>query len=240
MFVIVPVLTLVLLGIILFLLDKPLFEIHIGTGIYDREETSISVSVLTEVKKIFTFNTMEVVYKTVFPHDFITPDTNWRRLKNKIEHGDTLTVNETEQWYIYNLCSDIGINVEKNVSQFVVMTSILKVGYNMEEEAYPAARDSSEIEKYVYVSEDRKTIYIRLPQPRIVDFIIEDSSSDKYAYPDLEIQPEQWRSLSFFVSQKLKQRIQKEGMLEVAGTKGKTFLKKMMQNAGFESIVFIE
>lgn len=240
MVITVPILLIILIGMVLILLDEPIFDIHIGSGLTKREKTAISVSVLTEVRKIFTFNTMEVVYKSVFPHDFLADDVDWDRLAVKTAKNSPLTLKETEQWYIYNLCRDIGINPEKEIFDFVVITSIIKIGYSLEDNAYPDPETIASIDRFVRFSEDRTRLFLKLPESEIAEFIIEDSSSETYGYPDVDIQPEKWRELSVFVSQKMRERIREEGMLEKADEKGKDIIEKMMHDAGFKEIVFLE
>jgi hypothetical protein len=240
MLLVVPLLILVVLGALFLLLAKPLFDLDLDLHLVERETTNVSVSILKEVRDIFAINTVEYVYKSVFPHDFVPSDYDWQGLLDKKQQGQALTGEELHYFSLYTLCRDIGIDLREESYTFVVVTSIITAGYDLGDTAYTTENDQSQLEEYIRISEDRTTIYIKPPEATIVDFVIEDSSSKEYGYPDIAVQPHEWKRISSFVGRKVQEKVIEENILETAGERGKQFLREILLDAGFQSVVFIE
>lgn len=249
LFIVVPVLILLIAGALFILTAKPLFGIDLGINLIKRERTAVSVSVLTEVRDIMSLNTVEFVYKSVFPHDFLPSDIRWDSILYKDQTGQPLSPEEAEYVSIYRLCREIGIDLRQNNYDFVVVTSIIKAGYDFSDTVYSsvggtpsegANPDYTRLEEYVSFSEDGSRLLLKLPRPEIVSLLIEDSTSENYAYPDISIDPEQWRVLSAFVTEKVRSRVLEEGILRLARKKGEAFITRIMRDAGFQEVVFIE
>ena len=233
-------LILVFLGILFLLTAKPLFDLDLGVHLIKREKTAVSVSVLTEVRDIFTFNTIEYVYKTVFPHDFIPAAIDWQGLLSKREQNMEISYEERDYLTVYDLCRKFGIRLERDNHDFVVVTSIITAGYELTDTAYEEITEETNVGDYVRISESGKTLYLKLPEPQIVDFVIEDATSRHYSYPDIQINPEHWKLLSAYVAGKVKKQVLAEGILHKAGEKGEKFIEKIMLDAGFQEVVFMD
>ncbi len=249
LFIVIPVLLLLISGALFIVTAKPFFGIDLGINPVKRERTAVSVSVLTEVRDIMSLNTVEFVYKSVFPHDFLPSDIRWDSILYKDQTGQPLLPEEAEYVSIYRLCRKIGIDLRQNNYDFVVVTGIIKAGYDFSDTPYSSAGGTSidesnpeykRLKEYVSFSEDGSRLLLKLPQPEIVSFIIEDSTSEDYAYPDISIDPEQWKVLSTFVTEKVRGRVLEEGILRLARKKGEAFITRIMRDAGFQEVVFIE
>jgi hypothetical protein len=238
--IIATVLILILLGVVFVLTAKPLFNLDLGIQLIKNERTTVSVSVLREVRDIFTFNTVEYVYKTVFPHDFIPASLDWQSLLSKREQNMEISYEERDYLTVYDLCSRFGIRLDRQNYDFVVVTSIITAGYDITDTAYEEITEETNIEEYVRISESGKTLSLKLPEPQIVNFVIEDAASRHYFYPDIEIKPEHWKLLSAYVAGKVKKQVLEEGILHKAGEKGEKFIERIMLDAGFSKVKFIQ
>lgn len=191
------------------------------------KKISKSEMILTGIYELFNISTVEYVYKSVFPFDFYSESTNWYLLSAKRNRGDILTAEENDMMNLYDLCSSIGIRLEKENYKFLVITSIIKAGL-----AAPGAITSKDI-----VIEG-KNITVRLPETEITGFIIEDTDSSEYTYPDMDIDPLHWKTISGFVESKIIKRVLEKGILQEADERLKVFITSFLKEAGFESVEF--
>ena len=235
----IPVI-IVVLAAAFFLLAKPLFNIDIRERFKKNRTTAASVAVLEEVRDLFLFQTVEYIYKTVFPYDFVPADYDWRSLLRKVSQESPLSAEETEYLSIYRFCEEIGIRLDSNRYEFVVITAVVRGGFDLQGTVYESPEEFDNLKKYVRVDEEEKTLFLRLPKPVIVDFTIEDSTAADYTYPDIEISPENWKKLTDFVSEKIREQVIAEGILELAKQRGQTFIEKLLIDAGLQRVVFLD
>ena len=194
---------------------------------------------------MFLFQTVEYVYKTVFPFDFVPAVYDWRALLDKHVLGQELTAKEKEYLSIYRFCEDLGIQLQKNKFDFVVITSVVRGGFNLEGTVYEnpeqyGGGEYREIQEYVRIEEETQTLYLRLPPPVITHFEIEDPDRATYPYPDFEISPENWKWLTQFTANKIEQQVLEDGILELAKQKGSAFIEKILIDAGLQKVVFLD
>lgn len=230
----------VILGAAFFLLAKPLFNIDLQERFKRKRTTTASVAVLEEVRDLFLFQTVEYIYKTVFPYDFAPADYDWRALLRKAAEQAPLSAEETEHLSIYRFCEDIGIKLDSNRYEFVVLTAVVRGGFDLKGTVYESPEEHENLDKYIYVDEEEKTLYLRLPEPVIVDFAIEDPTAENYPYPDIEISPDNWKKLTNFVSLKIREQVISEGILTIAKQRGEAFVEKLLIDAGLKQIVFLD
>ena len=215
----------------------PLFNLDFG--ILRTEHTATSVAVLTEVRDVFALNTIEFIYKTVFPHDFIADDVDWGRLLQKQREGIFLSETDRANLEVYDLCRKIDISLWHENYDFVVVTSIVKGGFDLSDTVYQdPEKYPDRISRAVSIDEDN-TVNLLLPDPVITEFIIEDSSSTTYTYPDLDIEPEKWKLLTDFVRGRVEGIVRNEGILDLARERGEIFIERMLKDAGYRNVVFL-
>jgi len=231
------VLVLLLAVVFAFLLTAdPLFNLDFG--IIRTERSAVSVALLAEVRDIFALNTIEFIYKSVFPHDFIPDDIDWGRLLMKRREGILLSEQDRINLEIYDLCRKLGISADRDAYDFVVVTSIVKGGFDLAGTVYENPEKHPElVSSAVTVTEDH-AIILRLPEPVITDFIIEDSSSTSYTYPDLDIDPEEWKMLTGFIRDRIETVVRSEGILDMASQRGEEFIEGMLEDAGYSEVKF--
>ena len=215
----------------------PLFNLDFG--IIRTEQTATSIAVLTEVRDIFALNTIEFIYKTVFPHDFLTDDVDWGRLLQKQMEGLFLSETDRANLEVYDLCRELDISLWQENYDFVVVTSIVKGGFDLTDTVYQNPEKYPErISRAVSIGEEN-TVTLLLPDPVITDFIIEDSSSTTYTYPDMDIEPEKWKLLTDFVRGRVEGIVKDEGILDMARERGEVFIERMLEDAGYRNVVFL-
>ncbi len=205
----------------------PDFNFHLPF-IYTKNITATEI-ILKKINKISTLSTVEYIYKSVFPYDFIEKDTPWRKILSKRIKGDDLTETENENLWIFDLCQSIGINLEYDTYDFVVITSIVKAGFNLE----------NTIGKNNIII-DGKNITLKIPGIIITKFTIEDTDSTRYSYPDLDVDPMNWKKITDYVERKTRIRVIEDGILKNAEERGKDFIRSILIESGWDNIIFVQ
>ncbi len=230
----------VILGLVFIFAAKPVFNINIMEKIRSNRTQSGSEAILTKVQDLFMFQTVEYVYKTVFPYDFVSPDYPWRTLLDKEALGEPLSEEEQEHLRIFRFCEEIGIKLQSNKYEFVVVTAIVRGGFNLEGTIYASSDNRYNVEKYIQIDRETNTLYLRLPPPVITNFEIEDLDRSRYPYPELAISPDNWKRLTQFTANEIERQVLEDGILELAKQRGKVFIEKLLLDSGLETIVFLE
>ncbi len=195
--------------------------------IYNTKSSSTEI-ILKEINKLSTLSTVEYIYKSVFPFDFLDQDTEWRKLLSKRAKGDFLTTLEKDNLWVYDQCISIGIDLQHDIYDFVVITSIVEAGLNFEDKI--GGED---------IIIEGKNISLNMPQTIITKFTIEDQDSTKYRYPDLDVDPMHWKQITNYVEEKIRIKVLEDGILKNAETRGNEFIKSLLMESGWESVVFI-
>lgn len=196
--------------------------------IYNNKSLSTEI-ILTKIRKVSTLSTVEYIYKSVFPFDFLDKDTPWRKILSKRRREEVLTETEKEKLLLFDLCQSIGINPEYENYDFVVITSIVEAGFNM----------GDNISKE-HIMIDGKSITLRIPEIVITKFTIEDTDSTKYSYPDLDVDPMNWKKITDYVERKIRVRVVEDRILKKAEARGKDFIRSVLTESGWEEIIFIQ
>ena len=191
-------------------------------------KSSYTEIILKEIHKVSNLSTVEYIYKSVFPFDFIDKDTDWKTILSKEAKNDFLSEIEIDKLKLYNQCKSIGINLESNIYDFVVITSIVKAGLNLEKWFHS---DDILIES--------KNITLRIPETVITNFTIEDPDSSRYKYPDMDVTPIQWKQITEYVEEKIRLKVLEDGILKNAELRGNEFIKSILLESGWENVTFI-
>lgn len=231
---------LIVLGIAFLIAAKPVFNIDLREKFTRSEVTTGTASILSKMEDLFLFQSVEYVYKTVFPYDFVSADYDWRKLLDKELFGDELSKKERENLALYRFCEDIGISLLKRNIQFVVVTTVVRGGFDLEGTPFADPEGYPDPENYIKIDEEAGILYLRLPPPIITDIEIEDMNSATYPYPDIDISPENYKRLVEFISMGIEERVLTEGILELAKQRGTAFIEAILLETGLEEIVFVE
>lgn len=215
----------------------PMLGLSLKIPFTSRSQISESEILLKEIYPLFKLTTVEYTYKTVFPFDFIPENSNPQRAYARRQNGEELTTHEQEAARLYKICLAAGIPLWKRSTEFVVFTSRVKGGYNLQPLLSSPASGN---ELRVYPNTALKTVEIRLPAPEITDLIIQDETSEFYQYPDINVDAEQWRLITEYVEEKIRRRVIEEGILTRTEDRIKGILSRLLQSTGWEEIVFTD
>jgi len=204
----------------------PGFKINLPF-IYNNRSSSKEI-ILMEIHKVSTLSTVEYIYKSVFPFDFLDKDTDWRLLLYKRAKKELLTSKEKDEIWLFDQCKAIGIDLEYDIYDFVVITSIVEAGLNLEDKI------SSED-----IIINGKNISLKMPPTIITNFTIEDPDSSNYTYPDLDVDPMNWKQITNYVEKKIRIKVLEDGILKNAEQRGNDFIKSLLLESGWENITFI-
>lgn len=221
-------LVLFLIGIIL-ITGYFLSGLKINLHVFSEKTITQSETLLTGIKEIAAFSTVEYVYKSVFPYDFYDESTNWDALLKKEANGEKLSAKEQDELLLFNLCRSVGIHLNHHNYQFIVITSLVKAGLTS---VKTLTTDN--------ISINRNEVTIHLPKPEITEFIFEDPDSSNYNYPDVNIDPLHWMKITRYVKDKIILHVLAEGILNEANTRLKEFITPIIQEAGFNTVVFTQ
>ncbi|MFW5769157.1 MAG: hypothetical protein ACOCYA_03780, partial [Spirochaetota bacterium] len=105
------VLGVIILAAAFLFLAAPLLDLDLRNLVLRRTTESVSIAVLQETRDVLSFQTVEYVYKAVFPYDFVEPDYDWRGLLNKAATDTDLTEGELEHLEFYTFCRDLGFRL---------------------------------------------------------------------------------------------------------------------------------
>ena len=214
----------------------PILGLSLKIPFSSRTQISKSEILLKEIHPLFKLTTVEYTYKTVFPFDFIPENSDPQRAYARYQNGAELTSNEQEAARLYKLCLDAGIPLWNRSTEFVVLTSRVKGGYNLQPLLSTTSTSIDDLRVYPNTALD--TIEIRLPAPEITELIIQDETSDFYQYPDINVDAEQWRRITDYVEEKIRRRVIDEGILTRTEERIKEILTRLLQSSGWEEIVF--
>lgn len=211
-----------------------------------RSRISESEVLLKEIRPLFELTTVEYTYKTVFPYDFIPEYSDPQQAYTRRQRGEELTSREKEAARLYRICLNSGISLSTRSTEFVVLTTRVKGGYNLQPllgsaPAGPSGRQrsaESSDKLGVYPNSALKTVQIQLPRPIITDLIIQDETSEFYQYPDIQVDAEQWREITDYVEEKIRARVIEAGILVKTEGRMKSTLTGLLKSAGWEKIVF--
>lgn len=203
---------------------------------------SKTITTLKYIKSIFEFNTVEYVYKYIFPYDFIDETKfDMSKLINKVSRKEELTDEEKIALKTYYLCKDIDLPISRSHGKFVVMTIIVSGGFNFENTIYENIdniKNMEEVENYITIDDEEKTLSLLLPETEIIDIILKDESYEEYG--NITIKPSQIKKISEMFDEEVKKMAVKEGILTKAKDNGKKFINDFFISLGFNKVTFIE
>ena len=222
----------------------PMLGLSLQVPFTSRTLISESEILLQEVRPLFHLSTVEYTYKSVFPHDFIPQNSDPQRAYSRRQQGQELTSRAKEAADLYSICLSAGIRLDSRSTDFVVLTSHVKGGYNLESSPNSSNQSNNQSSKeaasnlQVHLNPSLKTAELKLPQPLITEFVIQDETSEYYQYPDIQVDAAQWKAISGYVEEKIRSRVLEEGILEQTEKNMQNLLVRLLKSAGWEQIVF--
>lgn len=210
--------------------------------------------VLQEAREIFSFNTVEYVYRAIFPFDFMPEDLSINDILRKLrqESGsvtEILSSRELDYFEAYNLAAELGMVVGPTPDQFVVVTVVVTAGFDIAGTVFENPNAFTEAERAQYFRtveyEDRDgtagvEAVVRMPEAVITNVTIEDITRDEYPYPDVQINASGWRHITEFVGARITERTIDAGILQTASDNGREFVKNMLFQSGYTKVSFVD
>lgn len=223
------------------ILEDPLRSIAEDLGIVSAERVSTSSLLLEELRDIYMLNTVEYIYRTVFPFDYMPESTSMPEIMDAIREGsgpidEILTAEEQLFFDAANLAEEVGLGGE----EFIVLTVRVYAGFDLEGTPYGAGTAAAG--RWVTVQQDpengRRTAHVRPPKAAVTDIVIEDVDPDTYRYPDVGMDAESWREIAAFVSEHVENRTVEEGILETARANARELVRNLLLSAGLDQVSF--
>ena len=233
---------LILVGIVV--LTAFIFGIALGReGIEDvfRGGRQFNNLVLREARNVFELSTVEFIYRSVFPFDYLDDELSMEDIFRKLarERGtvdEVLSPEERAYFEAWNLAEDIDIGTGRNSRDFIVVTTVVRAGFDLGSEDFASVLN---IETGVERQESGPPLRfaaISLPTAQVINVRVEDVNSGNYGYPDVEISPDEWRRVSNFVATQSVDRVVAMGLIEAAQRNGEDFLVRFLTRAGFDTV----
>lgn len=209
-----------------------------GFSLFGERRIEAHAGLLQEIRKMSRFNTAQSIYKTVFPHDFKSPDTDWRRLlmwrfqANQDGVEPMLTESETRDLALWDLAQEINFDIT-DPSNFVVITGVVKAGYDF---------SNLPVGELFSIQEDElgKHITMYLPEAMISDFYIQDTTSEEYEFPEVPMNPGGWAKIIKLVRSDIAGQVKAGPLLDLARQNAKSILTSILLGAGFRTVTITD
>jgi hypothetical protein len=171
--------------------------------IYRETVASGSESLFLGARDVAELETVAMVHKTVFPHDFFLHDATFYALLDRIRRADAhphevLTPEELDHFDAVNLAQEVGLATAPGQPGYVVITTTLRYGYDLSE-LEPLIRSQWDRS----VSNGASPASITIPPARLISQETEDLSREDYPYSPVYLDAEEWQSITTFVSTRL-------------------------------------
>ncbi|MFW5693523.1 MAG: hypothetical protein ACOCYB_00035 [Alkalispirochaeta sp.] len=177
---------------------------RLAERIYRVSASSGSESLFLGTHDMAELETVAVVHKAVFPHDYFLEDTNFYVLLDRVRRADApaheaLSPRELDHFDAVNLAQSLGLATAPGQPGFVVVTTTLRYGYDLSQlEAHlRSALDHAE-------GEDRQAVTIAIPPARLLSQETEDLSRESYPYSPVFLDADGWQAVATFVSERLR------------------------------------
>ncbi len=153
-------------------------------------------AVLEEMRDLSELQTVEFIYKLVFPQDFFVRDLSLEELLLRSRSGgstvqEALSPEEYRHYRAYFLARDAGLQPLSGSFDFLVISAHVELGYDVAQLADDIRITSQD--------GNGEGLRVELPPAQILNIRIEDPDSSNYPYPDLALDQANWRRIAGFV-----------------------------------------
>lgn len=200
--------------------------------IYRETVSSGSESLFIGAQDVAQLETVAVVYKTVFPHDYFLEGARFYALLDRVRDGDApaeevLTPAELDHFQAVNLAQSLGLATTPGEAGYVVVTNTLRYGYDLSQ-LEPHIR--SEIAR---TAGDASTAVppgtgpIPIPPAGLLSHETEDITHADYPYSPVYLDAEGWQLVTRFISQRHQRAQPDEDIIDQATTTGIELLEAL-------------
>lgn len=193
--------------------------------IYRETVSSGSDSLFLGPRDVAELETVAMVHKTVFPHDYYLDDTNFYVLLDRIRRADAparevLTSHELDHFDAVNLAQSVGLATGPGQPGYVVITTTLRYGYDLSQ-LEPVIRAQADL----IDGEGSAPAAIAIPPARLLSLETEDLSREDYPYSPVYLDAEGWQAVTAFVSTRLRRDGPDDDVINQATSTGIELLK---------------
>lgn len=220
-------------------------------GAVRRERRSGHELLLTEVHDLYRIHTVEYIYRSVFPYDYMPPQISLSSILRSIRSGSghiSEILSDEEQLYLdaYNISLDAGLRTDAAAAEFVVVTVVVRAGFDLSDTVYArphlatpeqtAAVFSVEEQAATATTPAVRTALMVTPPALVTELRVEDVDPQRYPYPDIALDPAGWRRIAEFVRQQALSRTIADGLLLSAEQNSHRLLRELLLQAGYNEV----
>ncbi len=200
---------------------------RIAEFIYRETVSSGSESLFLGVYDTAELETVAVVYKTVFPHDYFLDGANFYVLLDRVRRsdaaaGEVLTPAELDHFEAVNVAQSLGLATTPGQPGYVVVTTTLRYGYDL---SHLEPRIRAEIARAEGAGAD--SLVIPIPPAELLSQETEDLTREEYPYSPVYLDAEGWQTVTRFVSQRGRRTPPDEEIIAQASTTGIELLEAL-------------
>jgi hypothetical protein len=168
--------------------------------IFQETIRSGSEGVFIGAEDLAELETLAVVHKTVFPHDFYLDGVNYYRLLDRVRRSDrpaaeVLSASELLHFDAVHLAESLALATAPGLDGYVVVTTILRFGF-----------DLREIVPLISAATGETGTTVTIPAARLLSLETEDLSRDRYPYGAVYLDAAGWQEVSAFVADVMQSR----------------------------------
>lgn len=168
--------------------------------LFRREQHGGSLTTFQEIRDLGQLETLAYVRRSVFPHDFFQPHLTVPGLLRTISAAGTtaaeaLRPEELAHLRAANLAASLNLAQNRNDERFVVITTTLVLGYDLEH----LTADMERVLSGDTTPADGDVQVYTLPAPTLLAVITENVNRANYPFPAVYLDAEGWRSVTTFV-----------------------------------------
>lgn len=227
--------------------------------LFAAKKTSASWSILEEIRSLEELETAAYDMKIVFPFDFIGDDeVDWTYLKFQYDRAPDLFLQKADPaWHVggsvpdawryaelYNLCRKVGIDPGRPDYRFVVLSTEVRAGMDLEAwtSGFITEEAGGEVEGICVVETDdgSRGLLLDPPPVKVLSFVVCDRDAAAEGFPDVPLSPERWRLLTDALEPSLRDMALQGGLLEAAETEARSFLTEIFTAAGYDYVTFTD
>lgn len=174
---------------------------------------------------ISTYQSNIYYHKLLFPYDLIKGEPNWGLIITK--NDKFLTKEDIHNKKLFYKCRELGIDINKNNSFFIIETKA-RAGFILDDYI------KNPIFNYNFES---RHITLNKPEIKLLSMEVVDNLKDKN-YPDVNISPKEWQQLVDMVLPDIEKEVLSMGILETSMDRSLKFLNNIYTTIGWENVEF--
>lgn len=174
---------------------------------------------------ISTYQSNIYYHKLLFPYDLIKGEPNWGLIITK--NDKFLTKEDIHNKKLFYKCRELGIDINKNNSFFIIETKA-RAGFILDDYI------KNPILNYNF---ENRHITLNKPEIKLLSMEVVDNLKDKN-YPDVNISPKEWQQLVDMVLPDIEKEVLSMGILETSMDRSLKFLNNIYTTIGWESVEF--